>query len=106
MYRLKFIAYCGVPTYDETFEQEIDARNAARDIIMDRRFDGYTVTTVTKNEEWEVLEPEDSAMVPDDCGTLRLRHITFECRECGSRHETLGEAEECCQEEYARDMYA
>ena len=104
MYYVKFTSYSDVTTHLEKFEDEEEARMSIVDIIKNRRFDGYVVTTLHKGEVWEVLEPEDAMLIPDDCGTLRLIHKTFECYECGSRQETKREAQECCSD-YQRGQY-
>jgi hypothetical protein len=83
----------------ETFTDNAEARqDIARRLRSARQ--RYDVTTLTPGEEWEILEPEDSQMVPDACGTLTLRRQTFECRECGSKHDTKEEAYACCTEAY------
>jgi hypothetical protein len=97
MYRLNHHAYCGMSGIADTFEDSTDARKAAARRIRDYRA-SFKVTTLERGERWEVLEPEDSVMVPDACGTLVLQHETFECRECGNECETSEAAFECCAE--------
>lgn len=97
MWRVKFTAYSGMSTISEIYDDEQEARERIVEIIKRRR-KRYAVTTITNGEEWEVLEPEDCSLIPDACGSLRLIHLTYDCRECGQRHETNAEAAYCCSE--------
>lgn len=72
----------------------------ARQLRRYRR-NGYPVSILARGQEWEIGEPEGCMMVPDDCGTLAIRHDTYECRECGSACETRDAAAECCAECYS-----
>lgn len=98
MYKVTFHAYSGLSGFPHEFETREDARDfAARRIASFRK--RTKVTTLKAGLEWESLEPEDAAMVPDYAGTLVLEHITFECRECGSPCETGEDATLCCVDE-------
>jgi len=90
----------GIP---EPCESEAEARAIAADRIRYYR-QRYKVTTLEPGSEWEVQEPDDCAMVPDSCGTLAIRHITWDCRECGHACETKEDARECCAETFADDF--
>lgn len=82
----------GVPT---CFDTDSEARDyVARKLRRARR--GYRVTTLVLGKSWEVLEPYDCLMVPDACGTWDLERVTYECRECGSDHDTPHDALHCC----------
>ena len=95
MYRLNHVAYCGMPGVPEYFDDPQDARKDAAERL--RRYRRrYAVTTLERGKEWEIMEPEDSVLVPDACGVLYLSHITFECKECGTACETKTEARQCC----------
>ncbi len=98
MYSIQFRSYCGMSDIPESFEEGVAARDAVAQRLRSARAQGHTVVTLESGESWEVLEPEDSQMVPDWAGTLRLSHLTYECRECGSKHETHEAALECCSE--------
>lgn len=98
MYRIKHISHCGMLTFSERADDEAEVRALAANLIKKFRRKGLVVTTLDSGEEWEVLEPQDCVMVPDDCGVIRVYHVTFECRECGSRHEFKQDSLECCQE--------
>lgn len=95
MFRVKFIAYCGMVTRNEQCETDQQARFVAARILKHRRRK-YGCTTLEKGKSWEVLEPDDCMMVPDACGVLHIIHDQFECRECGAFHETREEAQVCC----------
>jgi len=97
MYTLNHHAYCGMSGIEEEHEDKPDARKEAADRLRAYR-QNFHITTLVRGAEWEIQEPEDSVMVPDECGVLALRHVTFECRECGSDCETKEAAAECCAE--------
>ena len=87
MYHVQHHAYCGMSGIPDTFEDSTDARKAvARELRTYRR--SFKIATLERGASWEILEPEDCAMVPDTCGTLSLVHQTFECPECGYACET------------------
>lgn len=95
MYQVIRFPYCGLSIPVRNFETAADAREHVAGFL--RRMRGrYPVQTLARGARWEVCEPDGAAMVPDACGTLRLEHVTFECRECGSQHETRDDAAECC----------
>lgn len=104
MYKVNFHSYCGMAGIPEEFDNREDAEQYAAHRI--RRLRKLTkVSTITTGTEWEAQEPEGCHMVPDYAGLLVLKHITFECRECGSPCETPDEANECCafHEDYIED---
>ena len=94
-YKLRFVAYCGMGYTIGEYETRDDARSAAADRLRSLRRE-YAVTTLTQGTSWEILEPDDAVLVPDECGTLSLLHITYECCECGYCHETRDDARVCC----------
>ena len=71
-YTLKFHAFCGMTTLDETTGDRTDARKMAADLIRRRRHGDHPVRLLEKGASWEVQEPEDCMMVPDTAGILRL----------------------------------
>lgn len=99
MYKLDFAAYCGMTFPISYLDDRAESRAIAARKIRAGRRRGRVVTVLDRGKEWEMLEPVDSLMVPDDCGTLHLSHITFECDECGHGAETRAEARECCRGE-------
>lgn len=93
LYTVTHHAYCGmaVPIVGERDEStREEARTTAARRIRSLRREGYPVVVLERGERWEVQEPEDSVLVPDDCGILSL--VGFnplarkygKCRECGS----------------------
>ena len=95
MYRLTHYSYCGMAGIPEEFDDRDDARAATAQMIRSYR-GRYAVSGLFRGLKWEVIEPEDAVMVPDECGTICLDHIPFECRECGCDHETKAQAWDCC----------
>jgi len=101
MFQVNHFAYCGMADIPATHEDRRDARrHAAQRLKRYRR--RFPVVTLERGKAWEIQEPADCTMVPDACGTLRLTHITFECRECGHEHETREESIHCCAD-YGHD---
>ena len=74
-YRVQFYSYCGMPGLPHEFRDREDARSKAAAVLRARRRAGYQTITLTKGGEWEVLEPDNCLLVPDDCGQLVLRSI-------------------------------
>jgi hypothetical protein len=95
MYSVRHVSYCGMAGVPEVADDLRAARDeCARRLRAFRK--RFPVATITRGMEWEIQEPEGCKMVPDACGTLAIRHVTFECRECGSQCETRDVALECC----------
>lgn len=99
MYRVQHHAYCGMSGIPATFEERCEARRCAA-MRLKRLRKRFTVVTVKRGARWEILEPEECAMVPDQCGILAIHRHTFECRECGFDHDTREAAHECCAESF------
>lgn len=100
-FRLTLHGYCGmpIPIVDEGTMEE--CRITAARIMRRLRTEGFPVVTLEKGAEWEVQEPEDSCMVPDDCGILHLRPLqirVFSCFDCGA---DVPEGESCdCHDQF------
>lgn len=108
MYRLKFSAYCGMETLNlDPMHDEPEVRAAAVEHIKEQRKKGMVVTLLESGKEWEIQAPEEQgrAMVGDDEGILHIEHITYECRECGTQHETKDEQAYCCSEQESDDTW-
>lgn len=73
-YRVRFSGYCGMGWDVVTGETRADARAAVARLLRRHRADGGKVALLGSREapEWETLKPDDCALVPDTCGTLRL----------------------------------
>lgn len=70
---LRFRPYCSLDSEDiETGADLAEARQSAADVIRARRAAGYAVKILERGARWEVLEPDDCVMIPDDCGILIL----------------------------------
>lgn len=70
MYSLTHYAYCGMSIKIAEGDHS-DVRSAAAKLISRRRKD-YPVYTLDKGNRWEICEPEDCMMVPDNCGILKI----------------------------------
>lgn len=103
MFKLRLAAYCGMSVpMCETNDRD-EARKAAADALWTARRAGLHPTINLRGKWWEINEPADCAMVPDNCGQLFLERETRECRECGTEHDTQAEADECCAERDVSD---
>ena len=95
MFQVNHFGYCGMADVPSTYECSEHARDYAAERL--RRYRRrFRVVTLEPGKAWEICEPDNCTMVPDACGTLRLSHITYECRECGSACETREEWAHCC----------
>jgi hypothetical protein len=74
-FSLTHAAYCGMSIPHGEFETRDEARTAAARIIRRRRRQGFPVTTLDRGERWEIEEPDDCFMVPDQCGVLSLSEM-------------------------------
>jgi hypothetical protein len=103
-FKLTLHGYCGMPIPIVEEGDMAECRSAVAQEVRRLRAQGFPVVTLEKGTEWEVQEPEDSCMVPDECGVLHLRPIkirVFDCWNCGA---DLLEGESCncmeaCEEE-------
>src|SRR5688572_23661313 len=96
MYYLKQFPFCGLSMPREYCGDRADARYAAAQLLKRRRRQGFPVIILARGARWEILEPADAVMVPDQCGTVAIQRETFECRECGFDHDDRDSAAECC----------
>lgn len=96
MFFVKHTAYCGLTSIPREADDLHDARTIAARRLRSYRRHGFPIATLTRGEEWEILEPDDCQMIPDACGILWIEHEQHECPECGSEHETTDEALHCC----------
>lgn len=71
-YRVSFYAFCGMPIPHAEGMTREEARDHCAEYLRRYRRKGRTVTTLNRGRRWEILEPEDCMMIPDDAGTLRL----------------------------------
>lgn len=99
MWRVRFMAYCGMSGIPETFDTKEEARAEIAKRIRYARRKKRPVSILTPGEKWEFETPDDAGMVADHEGTLSLHHVTFKCRECGFDHEDKETARKCCTEE-------
>ena len=93
-FRLVNHAYCGMSIPIKEGDRD-DVRSAAARYLRRLRREGFPVAVMTKGQEWEIQEPEDCVMVPDECGMVTLRAIpvkTYRCFECG---DDVPEGESC-----------
>lgn len=98
MFTVQHVSHCGMSGLLRTYDERAEARQAAAKRLRAHRRAGYPVATLDRGMQWEILEPDGCAMVPDACGLLVLDHATFECPECGCAHETRDDARACCAE--------
>lgn len=78
MYTLRFVGYCGMGFNVLQDDDLSEIREHAARLIKSNRKRGFPVTTLSKGQEWEIMEPEDCFMVPDNCGVLYVNEDTEE----------------------------
>lgn len=71
-FRVSFRAWSGCSPPREEHSEREDARDACARILRSRRSAGFPVSVLERGSAWEVLEPDECFMIPDDCGTLSL----------------------------------
>ncbi|MCP4490023.1 MAG: hypothetical protein GY820_22285 [Gammaproteobacteria bacterium] len=72
VWRLTHAAYCGMVNVLETDIELAPIRSAAAHAIRDARQRGFEVAVREAGAHWEILEPDDSVLVPDECGEISL----------------------------------
>lgn len=72
MIELTHIAYCGMHTHKSASPAMQDMRDAAARYLRRRRRQGFPVTTLERGRSWEIQEPDNSHLVPDQCGILSI----------------------------------
>jgi hypothetical protein len=97
-YKVRMRAFCGM-SYDlcETQDTEAEALAVAVRFLRRKRRQGYAFAVLTPGCEWELGEPEDCAMVPDDAGIVAIVEVvarSVACYECGS-DVRIGETCDC-----------
>ena len=101
MFHLITHSYCGMSLPHLSTEDRAWARSQTAALLRKRRRQGLRVILGSRTEDYrsyEVLEPEDCHLVPDECGIIALRRELFECGECGSKYELKADAYLCCTE--------
>lgn len=73
-FELKMYAYCGM-SYVLHEGARSECRAIAARFLRKRRASGYRITVHESGHDWELEEPEDSFMIPDDAGRLILRTL-------------------------------
>jgi hypothetical protein len=95
-YTLDYYAACGMHIPILKADRE-DTRAKAASWLRSLRRDGFPIATLEKGREWEVREPADCAMIPDECGILRLKKIPVRMHTCRACDEEFpeGDTHEC-----------
>lgn len=70
-YTVRHVSYCGMESYSETFESLDDARTASAKVLSRLRRE-FPIVILERGTKWEVMERDDNAMVPDQCGILSI----------------------------------
>ena len=101
MFHLVTHSYCGMSLPHLTTEDRAWARAQTAALIRKRRRDGFRVILGSRTatyRSYEVLEPEECHLVPDECCIIALRRELFACGECGSEYDQQEAARQCCCE--------
>ncbi len=80
-FRVVLHAYCGMRQTLAECETYADARAEVARILRAARNDAQPVSTIGRGVMWELEEPDDCAMVPDNAGTLLIRYPAHEDEE-------------------------
>ena len=100
MFTVQRFPYCGLSMPRVEFGTRQEAREYAAGLLARSRR-RYPVQTLKRGAKWEILEPEDAAMVPDACGLVTLREsYRFECPECGQGYDDRDELARCCNPDF------
>lgn len=73
-FRVVLWAYCGMRQTLAECETYADARGEAARIIRNARSEGQHVEITARGVMWELCEPDDCVMVPDNAGNLLIRY--------------------------------
>lgn len=76
--KLTHMAYCGMPSLPFVDDLAAARQEAARRIRRYRAA-AFPVSVLERGKVWEIGEPVECAMIPDSCGTLRLKFLCDEC---------------------------
>jgi len=109
-FTLGIMAYCGmfIPIIGrQDMADMADCRQKAARHLRQLRRDGFPIRTMEPGLAWEIEEPEDSVMVPDSCGTMRIKPVEIRLLACNDCDSDVPEGETCrnCEEheeEHAR----
>lgn len=71
-YVVSFSAYCGMAWEIDAYSDRSSARDEVADYLRKRRNQGYPIAILKRGSSWEIQEPTDTIMVPDECGTLSI----------------------------------
>jgi hypothetical protein len=69
---VKHVGYCGMSGIPETFNCEQEARDYIASELKNYRKQGYGIDVLVKGKMYEILEPDNCVLVPDNCGFLSL----------------------------------
>lgn len=84
MFALTLHAYCGMAIPIEDGDRA-DVRQAAAQQIRMCRAERRQVNIIQRGRQWELEEPDNATMIPDDAGILSLSDCRAECSECGDK---------------------
>jgi len=98
MFVVRFHPYNGCAGIPEQFEDRSDARSEIAGRLRTARRRRLTVMRTRTPGAWEMQLPGQG--VSDHEGILLMAHVTFDCRECGSAHETRSAAAESCADDH------
>ena len=85
---IQHTGYCGMRTFREEWDDLGEARTSAAESIREFRKEGLRVSVLERGREWEVLEPDDAAMVPDEAGILSIEPVCTE-QDCACGFSTF-----------------
>jgi hypothetical protein len=76
-----------------------DCREEAARYLSGLKADGYPIMVKEAGSTWEVSEPDDCVMIPDDCGLLAIRPARIPAYSCFYCDDLVPNGESCsCQD--------
>lgn len=97
-WKVRHVGYCGMETFCDEFDELADAKACAAEKLREYRADGFPIEVLESGSKWEIQEPEDCSLVPDNAGYLSILRVAGECKECDNPCDTEHRLCESCFE--------
>lgn len=84
-YTVHHVGCCGMPLVWKTGLDRQEARDLVANILCSMRRQGFEIDTLEPGQDWEILEPEDCALIPDEAGRVWIG--LGKCSQCNRPFE-------------------